>query len=321
MSKVPFPNTPWATAIAASPRPFEPGIYDVTIPQDWSIANLPLGGYLNSLLLSATRTHFALHHSSLSQPDPITSHCAFISRASFGPGIVRISVSKPGRQYSNVVARLFQAPPGKKAEVLVVEAMITMGNLEREQASSGISLPIAKPIPRSEIFSRDAGVEMIDPPQYRQYVAAATKLRRVFPAGMTYEGDWSHPVHGASVRDEWIRWDADSGEKGGFDSLAMAMLIDNFRPVAYNFPEIEVETNWMATLSITTDVRKAPPEGKKGWEWLFMRAVVGTCVNGRYSMDVTLVDEEGDVVAIGRRAELVLADERRRGKGERKAKI
>lgn len=87
---------------------------------------------------------------------------------------------------------------------------------------------------------------------------------------------------------------AESGEEEGFDSLAMAMLMDNFRPVAYNFPGIEISKNWMATLSIITDVKRAPPAGQEGWEWLFLRAVVGQCANGRYSMDVTLVDEGGE---------------------------
>jgi hypothetical protein len=308
MNKSPFPNTPWVIAITASPRASEPGTYDVTIPKDWSIANLPLGGYLNSLLTNAVRTHFSLHHASLAQPDPITSHCAFISRASFGPGIIRISVSKAGRQYSNVLARLYQSPKG--TETLIAEAMITQGNLIRERESGSISLPIANPIPESDIFRRDTGVEMIDPPQFRRYVSAATKIRRIFPPGTTYEGDWSHPVHGPSVRDEWISWHEESGE-GVFDALAMAMLVDNMKPPAFNFEGVDVGKNWMATLSITTDVKKAPPPGERGWKWLFLRAVVGKCNFGRYSMDVTLLDEDGDVVAIGRRAEIVLAEERR----------
>lgn len=321
MSKPPFPNTPWATAIAASPRSSEPGTYDVTIPKDWSIANLPLGGYLSSLLTSAVRTHFSLHHAALAQPDPITSHCAFISRAQFGPGTIHVSVSKPGRQYSNVLARLYQAPRGRDAAVLVAEALITQGSLARERDSGGISLPIANPIPSAEIFKRDTGVEMIDPPQFRQYVSAGTKLRRIFPPGVTYEGDWSHPVHGPSVRDEWICWHEESGEHV-FDALAMAMLMDNLKPPAYNFEGIEVAKNWTATMSITTDVKKAPPEGERGWKWLFLRAVVGKCNFGRYSMDITLLDEEGDVVAIGRRAEIVLGVDRRAGeKGGEKPRI
>jgi len=42
---------------------------------------------------------------------------------------------------------------------------------------------------------------------------------------------------------------------------------------------------------------------------------VRQCVNGRYSMDVTLVDEGGEVVAFRRRAELVLGEEWRSGEG------
>ena len=153
---------------------------------------------------------------------------------------------------------------------------------------------------------------MVDPPHLARLVAAATKLRRVFPPGTTYDGDWSHPVYGPSVRDEWIAWHERSGEKDGFDSQAVVMLMDNFKPPAFNFAGIEVGKYWMATLSLTVDVKKGPLEGKKGWGWLFLRARVERCYDGRYTMDITLLDEEGDVVAVGRRAELVLEEERRR---------
>lgn len=342
MSHSDFPNTPWATAIAASPRHSEPGTYDVTIPKDWSIANckfsliqhlvlavkhlnstqslVPLGGYLNSLLTNAVRTHFTLHYNSLNQPNPITSHCAFISRASFGPGQIRITISKPGRQYSNVLARLYQSPKG--AEVLVAEAMITQGNLARERASGGISLPIANPIPATEIFKRSEGIEMIEPPHMFRLVAAATKIRRCLPPGTSsYDGNWSHPIYGPSVREEWMSWHERSGETGGFDSQAIALLIDCFRQPAFDFEGIEVSRNWMATMSITMDIKKSPPVGSEGWEWLFLRAVVGKCNFGRYSMDITLLDEEGDVVAVGRRAELVLGEERRAEKNGEKSRI
>jgi hypothetical protein len=80
----------------------------------------------------------------------------------------------------------------------------------------------------------------------------------------------------------------------------------------------------MAPLRLTVDVKQGPPAGcGKGWRWLFLRAVMGRCYDGRYSMDVTLLDEEGDVVAVGRRAELVLGAERRGGreKTEEKTRI
>ena len=315
MSKSGFLNTPWVMAITPSLRPSEPSSYDVFIPKDWSIANLPLGGYLSSLLTATVSKHFAFHHPALVQPDPITTHCAFISRASFGPGIIRVSISKLGRQYSNVIARLYQSSKG--AEVLIAEAMITQGNLTRELDSGGISLAIAPPIPDAEIFQRETGVEMIHPPELHLPLSAARKVRRFLPPGTTYEGDWSSPLYGPGVRDEWITWDVTTGEDV-FDTQAIVMLIDNVRSPAYDFPGIDFPRNWMATLSMTTDVKKAPPivEGSKryGWKWLFLRAVIGKCNFGRYTIDITLLDERRDVVAIGRRVELILGNERRTAK-------
>jgi hypothetical protein len=127
-------------------------------------------------------------------------------------------------------------------------------------------------------------------------------------------------VYGPSVRDEWISWHEQTGE-GVFDAQAMAMLMDNMKPPTFNFEGVDTDKNWTATLSITTDVKKGPPPGERGWKWLFLRVAVGKCNFGRYSMDVMLLDEKGDVVAIGRRAEIVLAEERRSVKGGEKARI
>jgi hypothetical protein len=278
---------------------------------------VPLGGYLNALLTNAVRTHFSLHLSQLDQPDSITSHVAFLSRASFGPGIIRVEISKGGQQFSNARARLSQARNGK--EMTCVEGMFVQGNLQRERESGGVSLAIPNPISPQEIWDRGKCPEIIDPPALFRMLSASTKLRRHMLPGTTYEGSWAHPIYGPSVRDEWLAWHERSGETV-FDTQALPLLVDCSRPPAYEFDGVEQGRHWMATLSITMDIKKGPPSGSNGWKWLFLRAEMRNCNFGRYDTDLTLLDETGDVVAKGRRAELVLGAERRdKGAGKKGA--
>jgi len=53
---------------------------------------------------------------------------------------------------------------------------------------------------------------------------------------------------------------------------------------------------------MTTEIKKVP----KGAKWLFMRARVNVIKNGRFDMEVHLVDEGGELVAICKHAAVVV---------------
>lgn len=48
-----------------------------------------------------------------------------------------------------------------------------------------------------------------------------------------------------------------------------------------------------STISLTMEIKKDP----KGAQWLLQRAVMNAAKNGRFDLDVKIIDEDGDLVA------------------------
>lgn len=57
------------------------------------------------------------------------------------------------------------------------------------------------------------------------------------------------------------------------------------------------------TLSIATEIKKDP----RNAQWLFMRIRTHEIKNGRFDTDVTVVDENGELVCLSRHVSLILA--------------
>lgn len=69
---------------------------------------------------------------------------------------------------------------------------------------------------------------------------------------------------------------------------------------------------WYPTLLLNLDVKKALPE--EGVEWLFARCQAKRIENGRLDLEVVILDESGDVVALSHHVTLVLGAERNMAK-------
>lgn len=76
---------------------------------------------------------------------------------------------------------------------------------------------------------------------------------------------------------------------------------------------------WYPTVVLNLDVKKALPE--EGVEWLFARSRSKQIRNGRLDIEVVIMDEKGELVALSHHVTLVLgtdrnmADRRRNGEG------
>ena len=65
---------------------------------------------------------------------------------------------------------------------------------------------------------------------------------------------------------------------------------------------------WYPTVTLNMDVKKAlPPEGV---EWLFSRVRAKQIRNGRMDLEVTVLDESGDIVALSTHVALIVSAER-----------
>jgi hypothetical protein len=140
---------------------------------------------------------------------------------------------------------------------------------------------------------------------------------------------WFHfPRKGQAMRsigDEWICFR--NGEK--FTSASLGYLADTWPMPVEQFREeqnpydVAAGTDakgaakkpavyWYPTVLLNLDIKKALPE--EGVEWLFGRVRAKQIKNGRMDLEVIIMDEVGDIVALSHHVTLVLDSSRNTAK-------
>ncbi len=129
------------------------------------------------------------------------------------------------------------------------------------------------------------------------------------------------------MADEWICL-AD-GEK--FTQHALGFVVDSFPQIVEIYPgtasasthrmegekammgtrsgdDNAMTLKWYPTVLLNLEVKKALPE--EGVRWLFVRVRAKKIENGRMDLEVVVLDEGGDVVALSNHVCLILSAER-----------
>jgi len=125
-----------------------------------------------------------------------------------------------------------------------------------------------------------------------------------------------------SMTDEWLRFT--NGEKFTMESLGY--VADMFPQVVESYGEKRVTGAskyngsakfWYPTLLLNLEIKKdLPPDGV---EWLFVRVQAKEIKNGRMDLEVVILDEEGDLVALSHHVAMILSAARNTAKrGEEK---
>jgi hypothetical protein len=256
-----------------------------------------------SLVVVAVQTYFKDKHLDLNQKDLITFHVEFLARSAPGPAEISIQELKLGRQFSIVRAQLIQYPNGNRSTKprSCIEALVTIGNLAQESQSGGVNLPTRQIMPSGTIPPRKDCKPWNYAPEWAARRPAAFKIKVFLPPGT---GELlANPTYGPSVREHWVQWQSGvGGDSKGFQISALAYLADAFRPLpeAYGLRE-----NWYPTLSYNLEVKKAP-SSEQGWDWLFLRIEMRQVKHGRYDLDVIILDEDGDLVALSKHTALIV---------------
>ena len=127
--------------------------------------------------------------------------------------------------------------------------------------------------------------------------------------------------HLKSMADEWLCF----GDGARFTNESLGYVVDMWPQVVesyrhgddpYDVRDEKVDKAraviekpfWYPTLLLNLDVKKALPD--EGVEWLFARVRAKQIKNGRLDLEVVVLDEEGDVVALSHHISLVLGAER-----------
>ncbi|KAL8999283.1 MAG: hypothetical protein Q9169_001828 [Polycauliona sp. 2 TL-2023] len=296
-----------ATAVKA----LDSHTYRANFLDEWSIGNVPHGGFVTSCCLSAVAVHFSTTHAARSQPHTVTLHLSFLRRTSIGPATFAVRDVKLGRRTSTVHVSLTQHDETEPSVV----GYFTQSNLHTEQ---GISLDTAwslhpSPLP---LLSTAALKEDNDPNWQRAHRSASFRKA----AARTI---WYLPRHHAqlapAMADEWICL-ADGGK---FTQTSLGFVVDQFPQIVEMYPAeqqqqqpdkesrdepIRTTVKWYPTVLLNLDVKKALPE--QGVEWLFVRVRAKRIENGRMDLEVVVLEEGGELVAVSNHVCLILDAER-----------
>jgi len=295
----------WSDATAV--KQLSSHTYEAQFPDDWCIGTVPHGGFVTGTFLSVAKLHFNTTLSSQNQPHTITLHLDFLRRTQEGPALFTVKDAKLGRQTSIIHVTLNQ---GGRDEVV---GYITNSNMDTE---SGVSFstdwkltPPPAPVDLA-LLKQDE-----DPNWARQKSMPFTFFRKA-----TQKTQFHFPRSGQrkkSGADEWIR--LNTGEKWTNTSLGyvadmwpmpVEAFIHDSNPYDVNTKDSQGKPArfWYPTVLLNIDFKKPLPE--EGVEWLFVRVNTKQIKNGRMDLEIVILDEGGDIVALSQHVALAVGSER-----------
>ncbi|KAI9851125.1 MAG: hypothetical protein M1838_004460 [Thelocarpon superellum] len=296
-------TSPESFAVATTVTPTSSHAYAAHFPAEWCIGAVPHGGYVTSVFQQVASTHFATALAAQQQPHTISLHLEFLRRTVVGPADFEVRDAKAGRQTSNVQITLRQG--GRE----VVTGFLIQSNMRLD---FGLSLPTdyaLHPAPIAADISklrRDA-----DPEWARMPDVPFSKFRKA-----TQRVHFFTPRHGqrhASITDQWLSFvngERFTNESIGFVADMFLQPVENYRP---SKGSSDSETSgwvrhWYPTLVLNLEPKKLLPD--EGVEFLFVRARSKQIQKGRMDLEVTVLDETGDIVALSNHLALIMSASR-----------
>lgn len=252
---------------------------------------------------------------------------SYIRRSDIGKGTLTVKDIKLGARISVIHITLTQNNRDK------VIGYITMSDPVSE---TGVTMPTgwtAQPSVPDWVPPREDSTGQTDGKEasaWRKIILPNAEFRRAANQVEFYE--LQNPSEGVGFVSHWTRL-RPTGPKGGIGRWtpeAIALLLDIF-PVTLGRLEHVVhralsgEENpkgkpppvWFPTLGLALDFKKPVMDDV---EWLYSHITVKSLRNGRMDVQVVLLDQKGEVVAVSTQASLVMSAERNAGTkaGEKK---
>lgn len=298
---------------------------------------VPHGGFVTSTFLRVASTHFRTTLRHLHQTDTTTLHLSFLRRTSVGPAVFTVRDAKLGRATSTVHITLRQHDEGAGEELVVgyfthVKPSVPPGpGYKTSWTLSPPNVPfVLSTLTASALPSvKSPGQAILTSPNWAEHPSmpfssfrrASERCRFLFPrAGQPHAG----------IIDQWIS--LRSGEQ--WDNESLGFVVDMFPqvvealsvPGAYDLPselaldnggdgssasqggvkeKRETASHWYPTVLLNLDIKKPLPPSD-GPQWLFVRAQAKQVKDGRYDLEVIVMDGEGELVALSHHVCLVL---------------
>ncbi|KAJ9160711.1 Thioesterase family protein [Coniochaeta hoffmannii] len=325
-------SAPMPLAKAIEATPLDSHTYAVNLQQCFCIGTVPNGGYSATTLLQAAH----LHLSPRKQPDTVTVHFEFVNPTEVGPAIIVVEEVKLGRTLSVLHVTLYQRgllshspwiTPGTSRKEIV--AYVTNGNIASEQ---GVSVPTSfLPLtpPTSPVVNLSLLPAGKDPVWHRMPLPEGPfgKIRSL--ENMEYFVPRAGQPQPDRI-DLWMRL----ASGGRFTNAALAYVVDAWPYIIEQYrpknpgekePYGYDQAFWYPTVALNIEVKKALPPG--GVEWLFIRERAKMVRNGRFDIEVVVLDAEGELVALASHVAMIVDSARNLGrakgggKGKEKGKL
>ncbi|KAB5531392.1 thioesterase-like superfamily-domain-containing protein [Coniochaeta sp. 2T2.1] len=288
--------------------------YAVNLQACYTIGTVPNGGYVCCTLLQAAHVHL----SPRSQPDTVTAHFEFLNRSETGPAVVIVEDIKLGRSLSVLHVTLYQrgllshAPwitPGTSRRE--VAAYVTNGSIASEQGVSLTTSFLSPPVPTILPVDLPALAEGRDILWHRMELPVTPFGRNRSLENVEYYSPRAGQPDPDRI-DIWMRLAAG----GGFKNASLAYVVDawpyvieQYRPKSPGTAPFPHDVSfWYPTVALNLDVKKALPA--EGVEWLFMRETAKMIKNGRFDLEVTVLDAKGELVAVATHVAMIVGAER-----------
>ncbi|KAI9821579.1 MAG: hypothetical protein M1832_003253 [Thelocarpon impressellum] len=294
---------------ATAVTPVASHLYSASFPDDWCIGSVPHGGYMTSMFMQVASAHFGGTLTRQKQPHTITLHLEFLRRTQVGPALFTVKDVKLGRQMSTIHVSLSQAEREEVAGYITNSNIATEAglSLETDWALQPGPPPVDLVRLRQDGDPRWAAQEEMPFASFRK---AATKVDVFLPrSGQQHR----------SLADEWIRFangERFTNESLGYVADSWPQVVESFRPadgpdiLEGLQPEAGAKnkgwaTHWYPTLLLNLDVKKSLPAD--GVEWLFVRVRAKSIKNGRFDLEVVILDDTDDVVALSHHVCLIVS--------------
>lgn len=261
----------------------------------------------------------SLHLAERGQPDTISAHFEYVNRTEIGPAVLVIEDIKLGRSTSTVHVTLHQYDVNLAASPWLtarsrknVLAYVTNARLNLERGltldSGWAMMPAPKPVDLSLLeLGRDL-----------HWVRKENLLGARFTSYVRTHNNLEHYVLRAGARrgvmDLWLRLKGEgqrfTNHDLGYVADSYPMIVEGWRPGTdeEQTPFRTDQTFWYPTLSLNLDVKRALPE--QGAEWLFVRSSAKVIQNGRLDLEVIILDQHQDVVALSNHVTMIVSAER-----------
>ncbi|KKZ67682.1 hypothetical protein EMCG_06742 [[Emmonsia] crescens] len=306
--------------------PLSSHTYSADLVTQWSVGSAPNGGYLTAILYRLATTHFQNTHPTRhsSQPMPISMQLTFIRRSAVGPALLTVRDVKLGLRTSTIQVTLSQPGAGTSPEKNVdkVTGYITISDpISEVGVSTPCSWKLYPPPPDSKPprLSSAPDVRSVQNSPWKKTIMKQPEFRRASNNTEFWEPVDPRPDERRGISDQWgrLRPHGPKGGLGRWTNEAVAYLVDIFPVALENLESVTAKEMgspppyWFPTIALNIDFKKPLPKG--GVEWLYSRITTKSVRNGRTDIEVVVLDEEGEIVALATQLGLVLGSSRNTG--------